>query len=133
MSKITGLVVIGFLIIGGVLLYNQKKPAMQPEPKTETMTQSISPMKEFTMTAKQWSFDPATITVKKGDKVRLKIKNIDVTHGFALPDFGVRVDLIPDKEETIEFTADKKGEYTFFCSVMCGEGHKDMVGKLIVE
>jgi len=73
------------------------------------------------------------ITVKQGDKVKLNVKSIDVTHGFAIPEFNVKVDLLPNKEETIEFVADKKGEFTFFCSVICGEGHKNMKGKLVVE
>ena len=105
---------------------------MKQESTTITIT-TTNPVKEFTMTAKQWTFDPAVITVKQGDKVKLKIKSVDVTHGFALPDFNVKVDLVPNKEETVEFVADKKGEFTFFCSVLCGDGHRDMKGKLVVE
>lgn len=85
------------------------------------------------MTAKSWEFVPATLTVKQGEKMRLKIKSFDVDHGFAIPDFKVNETLSPGKETVIEFVADKKGEYTFFCSVVCGQGHKDMKGKLIVE
>ncbi len=90
-------------------------------------------VKEFTMTAKQWSFDPEEIRVKQGDKVRLKISSIDVDHGFGLPDFDVSVKLLPGKEEIVEFIADKKGEFTFFCDVLCGQGHRDMKGLLVVE
>lgn len=133
MNKITGLIIIGLLVVGGIFVFNQKKPAMKQELTTETTTTAMNPAQEFTITAKSWAFDPAVITVKQGDKVKLKIKSIDVTHGFALPDFNVKIDLVPNKEETVEFTADKKGEFTFFCSVMCGEGHQDMNGKLVVE
>ena len=119
------------LLVGGMFLLYQKKPVIQQESTTAaTTTKSV---KEFTMTAKQWAFDPAIITVKQGDTVRLKITSTDVAHGFALTDFNVKVDLAPNKEETVEFVADKKGEFTFFCSVMCGEGHRDMTGKLVVE
>jgi cytochrome c oxidase subunit 2 len=133
MNKITGLIIIGLLVVGGIFVFNQKKPAMKQELTTETTTTAMNPAKEFTITAKSWAFDPAVITVKQGDKVKLKIKSIDITHGFALPDFNVIIDLVPNKEETVEFTADKKGEFTFFCSFLCGEGHKDMKGKLVVE
>lgn len=88
---------------------------------------------EIDMTAKQWEFEPGIIGVKQGDKVKLHIKSIDVTHGFALPDFGVSQRLEPGKEVTVEFTADKKGTYTFFCNVACGAGHRDMKGTLVVE
>ena len=136
MNKLTGLITIGLLIVGGVFLFNQKKPVIKQESTTTTTTTTTittNPVKEFTITAKSWAFDPAVITVKQGDKVKLTIKSIDVTHGFALTDFNIKVDLTPNKEETVEFIADKKGEFTFFCSVMCGEGHRDMTGKLIVE
>ncbi len=90
-------------------------------------------VKEFTMTAKQWEFQPSEITVKKGDTVRLKITSIDVNHGFALPDFNVNARLEPNKEVVVEFTADKAGTFSFFCSVVCGSGHSGMKGTLIVE
>lgn len=88
---------------------------------------------EISMTAKRWEFEPGTITVKKGQKVKLNIKSVDVTHGFALPDFGVSQRLEPGKEVTVEFTADKKGTFTFFCNVACGSGHSGMKGTLVVE
>ena len=105
--------------------------------KNETVSSNPNPVqqvqvKEFTMTAKQWEFVPSVITVNKGDKVKLIIKSIDVTHGFALPDFGVSKNLEPGKEVTVEFTADKTGEFTFFCNVICGAGHREMKGTLKV-
>jgi len=126
MNKYFLLVLIVFFVIGGVFFLNQKKPTMKEESTT-------TPVKEFSMIAKKWQFDPSTINVKQGDKVRLKIKSIDVTHGFSLPDFNVNENLEPEKEVVVEFIADKKGEFSFFCSVFCGEGHSGMKGKLVVE
>ena len=124
----------GFLILlaGGIFLLYQKKPAIKQN-SAATSTTAINPVKEFTMTAKQWAFDPEVITVKKGDSVRIKIKSIDVSHGFSLPDYGFDQELEPGKEVTVEFIASKKGEFTFFCSFFCGQGHRDMKGKLVVE
>ena len=126
MNKYFLLVLIVFFVIGGVFFLNQKKPAMKEESTT-------TPAKEFSMIAKKWQFDPSIINVKQGDKVRLKIKSIDVTHGFNLLDFNVNENLEPEKEVVVEFIADKKGEFSFFCSVFCGAGHSGMKGKLIVE
>ena len=104
------------------------------ETTQETSTASTTAeVKEFKVTAKQWSFDPAEIRVKQGDKVKLTITSVDVTHGFAIPDFKVNQRLEPGKTETVEFTADKKGTFSFFCNVQCGSGHGSMRGKLIVE
>lgn len=90
-------------------------------------------VKQFTMTAKQWEFQPASITVNKGDLVQLSITSIDVSHGFGLPDFGVSTVLRPGQTTNVEFVADKVGRYTFFCIVSCGLGHSNMRGILIVQ
>lgn len=105
----------------------------QEDEVEEIVVVSDSKLKEFDMSARQWSFEPATIMVKEGDTVRLNIKSEDVTHGFAISEFGVNERLLPGKTTTVEFVADKKGEYIFFCSVPCGSGHGGMKGKLIVE
>jgi cytochrome c oxidase subunit 2 len=90
-------------------------------------------VKSFTMEAKQFEFIPDTITVQEGDHVELKVTSTDVSHGIAISAFGVRESLPPNKEVTIEFVADKKGSFNFFCSVPCGSGHRGMTGTLIVE
>ena len=94
---------------------------------------SDSAVREFTMTAKQWEFDPATITVNAGETVRLSITSLDVAHGFALPDFNVRSGIEPGQATIVEFVADTPGTYTFFCSVYCGAGHSSMKGTLVVQ
>lgn len=93
----------------------------------------VDAVKTFKLTAKQWAFDPAEIRVKKGDRVKLEISSVDVAHGFGLPDFNVNQKLEPGKTVTVEFTADKAGTFTYSCNVLCGTGHKEMKGKLIVE
>ena len=113
MNKYYWLIIVILLVIGGVFFLNQKKPAMKQE--STTTTTALNPVKEFSMIAKKWQFDPSTINVKQGDKVRLKIKSIDVTHGFSLLDFNVNENLAPEKEVVVEFIADKKGEFSFFC------------------
>jgi len=89
--------------------------------------------KEITMTAKQWNFVPSTITVNQGDKVILNIKSIDVSHGFAVPQFGIDALLTPGNNVNVEFIANKKGSFPFICSVACGAGHGTMRGKVVVK
>lgn len=128
------LLVIVVLVLGGGYWYmqNQKQNTPSPTPIGQAVA-PIAMIKEFSMTAKKFEFDPAEITVKQGETVRLKITSLDVTHGFSLPDFNVDQQLEPDKEVTVEFVADKKGTFTFSCSVLCGAGHKEMKGTLTVE
>ena len=89
--------------------------------------------KEFTMTANEFAFVPETITVNEGDKVVLYITSVDVDHGISIPEFDVSENLPVGKTTTVEFIADKKGTYSFFCNVFCGEGHKEMTGTLVVN
>ena len=90
-------------------------------------------VKEFKMTAKQFAFEPSTIEVNKGDRVRLIVTSIDVPHGIAIPEYGINERLDPGQPKTIEFTAEKEGTFTTFCSVFCGSGHSNMKGKIIVK
>ena len=92
-----------------------------------------SEIKEVEITAKMFEFNPNIIRVNKGDKVKLTIKSTDVTHGFEIKEYNIRETLYPNKPVTVEFSADKAGEFVFRCNIPCGSGHKEMTGKLIVE
>jgi cytochrome c oxidase subunit 2 len=88
---------------------------------------------EITVTASSYQFDPAVITVKKVDKVRLIVTATDRRHGINIDGYDIDQTLKPGEPTTIEFTADKAGTFEFKCSVYCGMGHQKMKGKLIVE
>lgn len=89
--------------------------------------------KEFIITAKQWSFSPSIIKIKKGDTVVLKLKSADVKHGISIPDFGINEQIEPGETKIVEFVADKTGTFAFSCNIPCGVGHKAMTGTIIVE
>src|SRR3972149_5463534 len=115
---------------------NLNKNADPPQNKN-TAANSNKPAgpgaKTFTVTAKSWDFEPKTIKVKKDDKVVLNIKALDVAHGFMIPEFNIDEMLPAGKTTKVEFTPAKSGNFTFYCSWICGEGHSKMTGQLIVE
>jgi heme/copper-type cytochrome/quinol oxidase subunit 2 len=79
-------------------------------------------------------FQPEVIHVKKGDRVKLIVEGMDVTHGFAIEGLGIDLGSIEvGKKKTIEFVADKEGVYVFKCTLMCSPMHNFMKGKIIVE
>lgn len=86
-------------------------------------------VKEITLTGTNFDWEPKEIRVKKGDKVKLTLVNKEGMHGVEIADFKVKI----DKPGSKEFVADKAGTFEFKCSIMCGNGHGTMVGKLIVE
>ncbi len=126
----------------GLLLFGCSAQGQQTQSQANGQSQGTQPVdalvvasqvKEFTVTAKNWDFTPATITVNKGDRVRLKITSADVPHSFTLPDFKIDQKLEPGIVATVEFTADRAGEFGFRCMVFCGSGHRGMKGTLVVK
>lgn len=85
------------------------------------------------VTAKKYEFNPAVITVKQGQRVRLVITATDRDHGFKLAAYNVEQKLKKGVATPVEFTADKAGTFAFACSEFCGLGHSHMKGKLVVE
>lgn len=79
-------------------------------------------------------FSPAVIYVQPGERVILQIHAEDVVHGFQSRALGVSATkLYPGKPEIVEFTAPAQpGEYGFACTALCGRGHGEMLGKVIV-
>lgn len=80
-------------------------------------------------------FTPNEIKVKQGDKVKIIFNNAGGTHNLILDAFNVQTKTINTGEsDTIEFTADKKGTFEFYCSF--GKGYhrmKGQIGVLLVE
>ena len=62
---------------------------------------------------------PNTTIVKKGERVKLKlfnrVKADPNVHGFAIAEFGVKVDVEGGKMETVEFVADRAGLFRVEC------------------
>jgi cytochrome c oxidase subunit 2 len=86
-----------------------------------------------TIAAQQWSFSPNTITLPKGKTVDFEVTSNDVHHGFNLPDFGVRADVVPGQTTRVRVTLDKAGTYNFHCDYYCGSGHEGMSGQIVVQ
>jgi len=82
--------------------------------------------------ARRFEFDPGTVVVKAGEKVRLEVTSEDVVHGIRIKDFDINRKLKPGEAETITFATEKPGRHHFQCSIYCGKGHDDMHGELIV-
>ena len=89
-------------------------------------------VKTIDVVASQFQFEPATISVAQGDRVRLRLRSADRTHGFAIKGFRVKA-LIPKAGEAVtEFVADQAGTFDITCSEYCGTGHTAMKARLVV-
>lgn len=95
--------------------------------------QSTASIAEIKMTAEKYDFAPDTVTVRKGDRVKLVITALDRDHGIKIEAFHINQKLPKGEPVTVEFVADQSGTFPFQCSQFCGVGHKKMKGTLVVE
>jgi cytochrome c oxidase subunit 2 len=65
--------------------------------------------------------------------VRLVMTSEDVIHGFYIPAFRLKRDVVPGRYVKIWFRAVKTGEFQIYCTQYCGTGHSDMWAKVVVH
>jgi cytochrome c oxidase subunit 2 len=90
-------------------------------------------VKTLEVKADDYKFIPDTITVNQGDEVIIRAISTDKDHGLGIKAYNINQDMPKGKWVTIEFTADKKGEFPIHCTKFCGWKHFWMSGKLIVK
>ncbi len=88
--------------------------------------------KEIKIVMKKFTFAPKSLTLRKGEPVKLVVTSEDVNHGLAIDEFNLDLRVPAKQTKTLDFTPDKAGAFTIYCSVVCGDGHPEMTGELIV-
>lgn len=64
--------------------------------------------------------------------VRLVMASEDVIHGFFVPAFRLKQDVVPGRYVTLWFDPTAVGTYRLFCSQFCGTAHAEMEGSVTV-
>lgn len=85
------------------------------------------------ITAKRFEFLPSSVTLKKGETVKLVFTSEDVTHGVFLRPLKVDVDLTPGESREVVVTPQAAGTFTAICHHFCGSGHGGMKLTVVVE
>jgi cytochrome c oxidase subunit 2 len=75
---------------------------------------------------------PYRLVVPQGERVVLALQSRDVIHGFFVPAFRLKQDVVPGTILTTWFEAQEIGDYDLVCSQLCGFGHYRMSGKIHV-
>ena len=70
--------------------------------------------------------------VPTGRPIELVMTSEDVIHDFSVPAFRLKHDVLPDRYETLWFTASRPGTYSLYCTQFCGLDHSKMVGEVVV-
>ena len=87
----------------------------------------------------QWSFkypDGRTsvneLRLALGKPVKLIMTSRDVIHGFFIPDYRQKQDVLPGSYTFLWLLPKRAGTFDIYCSQYCGTGHSLMRGTLIV-
>jgi cytochrome c oxidase subunit 2 len=65
--------------------------------------------------------------------VKVLLRSKDVLHNFTVPQFRVKMDMIPGMVTYLWLTPTRAGEYEILCEELCGMGHFAMRGRVVVD
>lgn len=131
-SAVFAVLVIGVLGLAG---YYLKSAFFRPPP--EPMAGNV-----IDVEASMSGFDKTEIRVNAGEPVTIRLTSLDNSHHtdgggkhqWAVDELGVDVIAQPESSNTVTFTPDKAGTYTFYCDICCGgKANPTMNGQIVVE
>lgn len=82
--------------------------------------------------AGQDDFVSSELVLPVGREVDLRIRSLDVIHGFFVPEMRIKQNALPGQMLHIHFTPTQTGDYAIMCSQLCGLGHYRMQAELRV-
>jgi cytochrome c oxidase subunit 2 len=85
------------------------------------------------ITAKRFEFSPAEIVLKVGEPVTLRLRSLDVTHGFFQRALGIDLEIEPGKVTDLTITPREAGRFLTICDHFCGSGHGNMKMVFVVQ
>jgi len=96
---------------------------------------------EIQVTARQynWTFtypngyESPNLHMPAGEPVMLLMKSEDVIHSLWVPDFRVKMDLVPGHYTRTWFEAPEPGVHDLVCTEYCGTGHSAMLATVVVQ
>ena len=65
--------------------------------------------------------------------VKMLLRAKDVNHQFAVPQFRVKMDMVPGMVTHFWFTPTRTGEFDVLCEQLCGVAHFAMRGRVVVN
>jgi len=74
----------------------------------------------------------AMLVLPANRPIDLRLRSLDVIHGFFIPGMRLKQDTIPGMLGHLQFTPTTPGDYPILCSQVCGLGHARMQARLRV-
>jgi cytochrome c oxidase subunit 2 len=91
------------------------------------------PARVVEITAQRFKFTPAEVTLTRGQSVVLRLRSLDVTHGFFSRPLGLDGTIEPGQVLDLPLTPAETGRFTVICDHFCGAGHGNMRLTIVVE
>ena len=137
-------VIVSTLIVAGISIFiwnnynNLNNTAIAGNIVLEESNSPPSNEKTFTVSSSHLRFyingvENPDIKVMQGDKVKIEFSSEEWFHDWVLDEFNAKTERVnPGQVSSVEFVADKKGTFEYYCSV--GQHRANgMFGKFIVE
>jgi cytochrome c oxidase subunit 2 len=68
-----------------------------------------------------------------GKPLKVLLRSVDVLHDFYVPEFRAKMDMVPGMVTYFWFTPTRTGTYEILCFELCGLGHPEMRGVVVVD
>ncbi len=65
--------------------------------------------------------------------VKVSLRSLDVLHDFYVPEFRAKMDMVPGMVTYFWLTPIRTGTFDILCFELCGVGHHDMRGNVVVD
>jgi cytochrome c oxidase subunit 2 len=92
------------------------------------------------VTGRQWAWSfrypngkrTTELLLAANKPVKLELHSLDVIHGFFIPAFRIKEDVVPGKNNYTWFVPTQLGSFDIECTVICGVNHANMLAKAVV-
>ena len=88
--------------------------------------------RDVTISAKDFRFSPARISVSRNDLVRVTVQSEDVAYSFTIDAYRVSKRVPAGGSVSFEFLADREGTFAFYSSLTSDARHSEARGELVV-
>jgi cytochrome c oxidase subunit 2 len=85
------------------------------------------------ITARRFEFSPSEVVLRKDEAVTLRLRSLDVTHGFFQRGLGIDLEIEPGRVTEVTITPRSAGRYLTICDHFCGSGHGNMKMVFVVQ
>jgi heme/copper-type cytochrome/quinol oxidase subunit 2 len=119
------------LVGGGIFLATS--PLVRRVFAAPTAQDQAPTRREFTLTARDYSFSPNRVEASQDDLIKLTVQSQDVAYSFTIDEYRLSKRVPAGGSTVIEFRADRAGTFSFYSNLSNDARHSQMRGQLVVR